>query len=597
MYAKKIQIENYGPIDRLEIVFSFNGDNPKPVLLVGQNGSGKSILLSHIVNGLMAAQSAIYSENSEMAKGKVYKLRSPTYIKSGREYFWTRIEFEHNLYLQELFLKHQKEKFDKKPEFSFESINQIWDSMPQDSREKFDHNFSDIGPEHNANNPFQENCILYFPPNRFQEPAWLNEENLKSKAEYTILKHIQGYTDRKIIQYSPLRDNQNWLLDLTYDSSVFENIQNVGHYGVATFLYHQIVFSTLRIIFRADKNLRFGVSPRHDRKISLIQDDQILIPNLFQLSSGETSLLNLFLSILRDFDLNGKRFIKAEDTKSEGIRGIVVVDEIDLHLHTVHQYDVLPELMKMFPRVQFIVTTHSPLFILGMEKTFGEDGFGLYRLPKGQPIRPEEFSEFSDAYRAFADTQKFHEDVKAMKDAPKPVVFMEGETDVKYLKKAAEFLGQKELLQRVELRDGNGFGNLDKIWKNITPQLCKLIKQKIILLYDCDKAISKDAKTEKGKVFKRHIPLHKDHPLKKGIENLFEKRTLKKARESKPAFIDIEGGHIKTVRGQKKTILEEWTVNKDEKSDLCEWLCAEGAKEDFKHFQVIFDLLEEILES
>lgn len=595
MYAKKIQIENYGPIDCLEIDFPFNGDNPKPVLLVGQNGSGKSILLSHIVNGLMSAQSAIYSENSEMAKGKVYKLRSPAYIKSGMEYFWTRIEFEHNLFLQELFLKHQKEKFDEKPEFSFESINQIWDSMPENSREKFDHNFSDIGPEHNANNPFQENCILYFPPNRFQEPAWLNEENLKSKAEYTILKHIQGYTDRKIIQYSPLRDNQNWLLDLTYDSSVFENIQNVGHYGVATFLYHQIVLSTLRIIFQADKNLRFGVSPRHDRKISLIQNDQILIPNLFQLSSGETSLLNLFLSILRDFDLNGKRFIKAEDTKSEGIRGIVVVDEIDLHLHADHQHKVLPELIKMFPRVQFIVTTHSPLFILGMQKTFGEDGFSLYRLPQGQEISPEEFSEFGDSYRSFTKTKKFNEDIrKEIKNAQKPIVFMEGETDVEYLKKAAELFGKETLLQRAELESGEGYGNLNNIWRSIVPQLSqKTIPQKIILLYDCDRPNNND----KGNVFKRHIPLHENHPLKKGIENLFEKKTLEKAQKFKPAFIDIHGEHPATVRGEEKSIPAKWDVNEDEKTNLCNYLCKHGTRDDFKHFQVIFDLLKKILES
>lgn len=71
MYAKRIQIENYGPIDRLEIVFPFNGDNPKPVLLVGQNGSGKSILLSHIVNGLMDAQSIVYPENSEVKRKSV----------------------------------------------------------------------------------------------------------------------------------------------------------------------------------------------------------------------------------------------------------------------------------------------------------------------------------------------------------------------------------------------------------------------------------------------------------------------------------------------------------------------------------------------
>ena len=583
MYAKKIQIENYGPIDRLEIVFPFNGDNPKPVLLVGQNGSGKSILLSHIVNGLMAAQSIIYPENSEVEKRRVYKLRSPTYIKSGSEYLWAKIEFDLG-FLQEFFLKHQKEKFNKKPKFSFESINQIWGTMSQDRQEEFSHNFSRFDPKHNTSNPFKENCILYFPPDRFEEPAWLNKESLKGKSEHTILKHIHGYTNRKIIQDSPLRDNQNWLFDLTYDFSVLRD-------NAATNIYN-LALSIAQIIFEAGEKLRFGVHSRRDRKIFLVHD-QILVPNIFQLSTGETSLLNLFLSILRDFDLTEQPF-----TKTEEIRGIVVVDEIDLHLHTIHQYDVLPELMKTFPRVQFVVTTHSPLFILGMQETFGRDGFSLYELPQGQEISPEEFSEFNDAYRAFADTQKFHEDVKAMKNAPRPVVFMEGETDVKYLKKAAEFLGQKELLQRIELRDGNGFGNLDKIgkkksildkiWKNITPQLCKLIKQKIILLYDCDKSYNDD----KGNVFKRHIPLHENHPLKKGIENLFAGVTIEKAQKSDPEFIKITtdkiGGEI---------IKEEMNVNEVRKTDLCNWLCAEGTKEDFKHFQVIFDLLEEIFES
>ena len=117
MYAKKIQIENYGPIDCLEIDFPFNRDNPKPVLLVGQNGSGKSILLSHIVNGLMAAQSIVYPENSEVEKGRVYKLRSPSYIKSGREYSCAKIEFERDMFFQELVLGYPKARFPQNPCF------------------------------------------------------------------------------------------------------------------------------------------------------------------------------------------------------------------------------------------------------------------------------------------------------------------------------------------------------------------------------------------------------------------------------------------------------------------------------------------------
>ena len=65
MYAKRIQISNFGPIERLTIDCEFDGDKPMPIVLVGENGSGKSILLSHIVNGLLLAQQSAYPETPE----------------------------------------------------------------------------------------------------------------------------------------------------------------------------------------------------------------------------------------------------------------------------------------------------------------------------------------------------------------------------------------------------------------------------------------------------------------------------------------------------------------------------------------------------
>ena len=47
MYVRRIRLENYGPIPNLDIKLPFNDDRPKPVVLVGENGSGKSIVLSH----------------------------------------------------------------------------------------------------------------------------------------------------------------------------------------------------------------------------------------------------------------------------------------------------------------------------------------------------------------------------------------------------------------------------------------------------------------------------------------------------------------------------------------------------------------------
>ena len=50
----------------------------------------------------------------------------------------------------------------------------------------------------------------------------MNEENLMAKAEYIDLRHMVGHTDRKIINYSPLHDNQNWLFEVIYDRAAFE---------------------------------------------------------------------------------------------------------------------------------------------------------------------------------------------------------------------------------------------------------------------------------------------------------------------------------------------------------------------------------------
>jgi hypothetical protein len=53
--------------------------------------------------------------------------------------------------------------------------------------------------------------------------------------------------------------------------------------------------------------------------------------------------------------------ISRGDLRLEEIEGIVLVDEIDLHLHPAWQRDVIPTLAKVFPRLQFVLTSHSPL--------------------------------------------------------------------------------------------------------------------------------------------------------------------------------------------------------------------------------------------
>ena len=219
MYTKRIQITNYGPIDELDIVCPFDGDKPKPIVLVGENGSGKSIVVSHIVNGLLFAQQVAYPETPEVEADKVYKLRSPFYIRSGCDYYFARVEFENNIHVSELQMARVRRAYDTIPSGILGTgAQELWNRMDVDDNSLFLPHFE----KSHLRELVERNCTLYLPPNRFEDPAWLNEENLTARARHMNLTHRKGHTERTVINCSPLRDNANWLFDVIYDFSVFE---------------------------------------------------------------------------------------------------------------------------------------------------------------------------------------------------------------------------------------------------------------------------------------------------------------------------------------------------------------------------------------
>ena len=609
MYVKRIQIQNYGPIGALDIEFSFADDKPKPVLLVGENGSGKSILLSHIVNGLVYAKSVSYSNTPEVDPGKVFKLWSSSYVKIGNEFSAVRVDYESQLYSEELVIRRVRQEHQNMPEgLSIQGDFRIlWESLSDNDFGRFSTNMRNNDAQiTRVKDVFSKNCVLYFPHNRFEEPAWLNEENLRFQVQLSDDRLYVNSTNRSVISYSPLRNNQNWLFEIAFDKSVFELqthrsliireidgktlpvlLSQPMHSGDATNAF-QVANDIVREITRFSDG-QLGIGSRRDRTVGIVSEtEDITVPNVFQMSSGETSLLNIFLSILRDYDLCDVAISSAED-----IRGIVVVDEIDLHLHAKHQYEILPTLINMFPKVQFVVTTHSPLFVLGMNKIFGDAGFAIYSLPEGQPISPEEFSEFGAAYQAFTETRQFNKDIRReIENAQKPIVFVEGKTDVQYITKAAELHGKGELLARIELKEGGGSPNLDRRWKARQSISDVASDKKVLLLYDCDVSERNDAS---GNVFRRSIREQESHPIQKGIENLFSEETLNRAIQHKAAFIDIDSGRDAWERGEKVYKPEQWEVNKDEKTNLCDWLCEKGTPADFRGFEAVFKIIEDAL--
>jgi predicted ATP-binding protein involved in virulence len=486
MLFSKVEIFNVGPISELTIELPKNESKPKPLVIVGENGSGKSILLAHLVNSLVIGKQEVY-EDVEVEKGRVFKYRSPHYIKSGRHFSFSNIEFESGEKVQEWQLLLSRNDFEDR--FGYTPMRNEWNQIPFDENSHFSSTLS--ANTESTKEIFKSQCCLYFPVNRFEEPAWLNLTNLTSRASYTELKRISGYSNRNIICTSPLKNNINWLLDLIFDRQAFDiKIENKvlpldgaysqqqvrvfsGYQGQSSNIY-EAVLRVIRVILNEQGNIRLGAGTRQDRKISVMRDEQLWVPNLFQLSTGEVQLINLFLSIIRDYDLS-----EGELNTLSDIRGIVIIDEIDAHLHATHQKDILPKLIKSFPNVQFIVTSHAPLFLLGMEQEFGEDGFEIVNMPNGEKLVANDFSEYVAAYNAFKATKNHREEIsRAIKQHAKPVVFVEGDYDIRYLIKAAELLNKQDILERVQLKDGGGFGSLDKIWKSYNNSISEVVPNK-----------------------------------------------------------------------------------------------------------------------
>lgn len=104
--------------------------------------------------------------------------------------------------------------------------------------------------------------------------------------------------------------------------------------------------------------------------------------NMEQLSDGEKGFITLVGDIAR-------RLAIANPNSENPLHGdgIILIDEIELHLHPSWQIEIIPHLRNTFPNCQFIITTHSPL-VLSSIKNFEDEK--LIPLKNGKLIHQTE---------------------------------------------------------------------------------------------------------------------------------------------------------------------------------------------------------------
>lgn len=153
------------------------------------------------------------------------------------------------------------------------------------------------------------------------------------------------------------------------------------------------------------------------------------------LSAGYKTCFSLILGLIKEIEYRFKTPMMA----AEKFSGVVLIDEIDLHLHPTWQGPLIRALKELFPKVQFIVTTHSPsvlqtlngkeivalcvdengdtsrkVFELG---PYGLQGWTIEEILKDiMGMKTTTSSEYESAIRKFDDAME-HEDTKAIKES------------------------------------------------------------------------------------------------------------------------------------------------------------------------------------
>lgn len=143
-------------------------------------------------------------------------------------------------------------------------------------------------------------------------------------------------------------------------------------------------------------------------------DDKVEVLPLHYLSDGAKSILAIVADIAYRMAVLNPHLLDKVITDTDGI---VLIDEIDMHLHPSWQRKIIDSLHKTFPKVQFIFTTHSPTVLTNVPKeniqilkdgkifntetnTYGRDVNSILREVMQTEIRP---SEVKDKLTAFSN--------------------------------------------------------------------------------------------------------------------------------------------------------------------------------------------------
>lgn len=171
---------------------------------------------------------------------------------------------------------------------------------------------------------------------------------LNDKPFVFIKTQDRGTFEETIEKPEQLRD---WIIESVALSSIFQKSKNNRQHYLFTLLkcLHEIDHGYDSEFLEVDERNNIFLKINNEEK------------ELSELSTGFVSIIKIIVSILS---------VYGEETQTKDlqkINGIVLIDEIESHLHLEWQVKIIPLLKKLFPNTIFFIATHSPLVLSQLE--------------------------------------------------------------------------------------------------------------------------------------------------------------------------------------------------------------------------------------
>ncbi|CAA6802585.1 MAG: Unknown protein [uncultured Sulfurovum sp.] len=352
MKLKKLILTNFRSYKKFEIEF-----HEKLNVIVAENGAGKTTILDAIAIGYGAMLTRF-----PKVKGKTFEESDLKFDDENRLSPYMRIELEsYTNIMWDRTQARNKSKAVKKLIPLGRGLTELYKVIDEIIEKEYTYGYIE----------YEMPLVMYYGTSRAVLKSPMRKRNFKKDfSRYEALSgSLEAYTNfTRLFQW--------------FDAMEIEENQEIK--DRRDFDYRlpalEAVRRAIEIMLPEMTNPRIKRTPLRFVIDKLIEGKNVMF-RVDQLSDGYKTVLAMVMDISARM-AEANPHLKEESNKSEAL---IMIDEIDLHLHPRWQQTILIDLQKAFPNAQFIVTTHSPQVLTTVSSSLIQiiSDSKLYSAPSG----------------------------------------------------------------------------------------------------------------------------------------------------------------------------------------------------------------------